>query len=98
MPTADAKLPEVKLQRSNERDCAVSLLSVAATHPATHPATKPMAHRGAPEPEEVFLSSEALMPGPKKEAETPFTDSETALVRRRAAYARLSVESLNAVC
>jgi len=94
MPTADAKLPEVKLQRSNERDCAVSLLSVAATHPAT----KPMAHRGAPEPEEVFLSSEALMPGPKKEAETPFTDSETALVRRRAAYARLSVESLNAVC
>ena len=57
-----------------------------------------VAHREAPEPEEVLLSSEASMPGPKKEAESPFTDSHTALVRRRAAYARLSVESLSAVC
>ena len=93
MPTGDVKLPEVKLQRSNERNCTVSLLSVATTHPAE---TRPMEIRDAPEPEEAFVSSEASKPEPKK-AESVFKDSEAAIVGRHA-YARLGVESLSAVC
>jgi hypothetical protein len=97
VPTGDVKLPEAKLQPSNERNCTVSLLSVAATHPTVmkHGA---MEIRDAPEPVEAFLSSVASMHEPIKEAESVFKDSVAANVGRHAAYTRLSVGSLSAVC
>ncbi len=88
MPTGDVKLPEVKLQRRNKQNCVVSLLSGAM-----HPEIKPMVARKALEPEEAFLPEASML-----EMAGSHEDSSTAIAGRRAAYARLSVESLNAVC